>query len=163
MAEFTFAPLTPVAFLYRSVSAFAQRCAVVDGRVRLTYRELADRVSRGVSALAADGIGRGDRVAALCANSHVMIELHNFVPARGAVLVPVNIRLAADEIVYILEHSGARLLVATCEFAETAREVAGRVGLRLLIAGGEAHQDEASLASVSPADGDGNVVGADEH
>jgi fatty-acyl-CoA synthase len=162
MAEFTFAPLTPVAFLHRSASAFAERSAVVDGAVRLTYRELVDRVSRGVSALAADGIGRGDPVAALCANSHVMIELHNIVPARGAVLVPVNIRLSADEIVYILEHSGAKLLVATHEFAETARNVAGRVGLRLLIAGGENDQYEAWLASVDPVESDAGVVQEDQ-
>jgi fatty-acyl-CoA synthase len=158
MAEFTFAPLTPVAFLQRAASAFARRPAVVDGRVTLTYRELAGRVSRGISALAADGIGRGDRVAALCANSHVMIELHNAVPARGAVLVPLNIRLSADEIGYILEHSGARLLIATHEFAATARAVAGRAGIRLLIAGGEADQYEAWLASALPSGDDAGVI-----
>jgi fatty-acyl-CoA synthase len=161
-AEFTFSPLTPVAFLERSASAFADRPAVIDGGVRLTYRELADRVSRGMSALAADGIGQGDRVAALCANSHVMIELHNMVPARGAALVPVNVRLSADEIVYIVEHSGAKLLVATDEFAETARDVAGRVGLRLLIAGGEGDHYEAWLASADPADQDANVIEEDQ-
>jgi fatty-acyl-CoA synthase len=161
-AEFTFAPLTPVAFLQRSASAFAQRPAVVDGEVRLTYRDLADRVRRGVSALAAEGVGRGDRVAALCANSHVMLELHNMVPAGGAALVPVNIRLSADEIVYILEHSGAKLFVATHEFAERARDVAGRVGVQLLIAGGEGDQYEAWLASANPADNDAGVIEEDQ-
>lgn len=162
MAEFTFAPLTPVAFLQRSESAFAQRPAVVDGEVRLTYRELADRVRRGVSALAAEGVGRGDRVAALCANSHVMLELHNIVPSRGAALVPVNIRLSAGEMVYILEHSGARLLIATHEFAEMAREVAGRAGVRLLIAGGEGDQYEAWLASADPGADDAGVIEEDQ-
>jgi fatty-acyl-CoA synthase len=162
VAEFTFAPLTPVAFLQRSAAAFAQRLAVVDGVVRITYGELADRVSRGVSALAAEGVGRGDRVAALCANSHVMIELHNIVPARGAVLVPVNIRLSVDEIVYILEHSGAKLLIASHELAAKARDAAGRAGLRLLIAGGEADQYEAWLASMNGSDADAAAVDEDQ-
>ena len=70
MADFTFAPLTPVALLDRAATAFAERTAVVDGSLRLTYRELAERCARLCSALAADGIGVGDRVAALCANSH---------------------------------------------------------------------------------------------
>jgi fatty-acyl-CoA synthase len=154
MADFTFAPLTPVAFLERSAAAFAERTAVIDGALRLTYGELAERVGRGVSALAADGVGPGDRVAALCANSHVMLELHNAVPARGAVLVPINIRLSADEIVYILEHSGARVLVATHEFAEVARATARRAGVRLLIAGGNEDAYEGWLASAvsNPAD-----------
>jgi fatty-acyl-CoA synthase len=115
-----------------------------------------------VSALAAAGVGRGDRVAALCANSHVMLELHTMVPARGAALVPVNIRLSADEVVYILEHSGARLLVATHEFAETARDVAGRAGLRVLIAGGAGDQYEAWLASAPPADDDAGDIEEDQ-
>ena len=86
---------------------FADRTAVVDGDVRLTYAELADRCARLVSALARAGVGEGDRVAALCANSHVMLELHNAVPMRGAVLVSINIRLSPSEMAYIVEHSGA--------------------------------------------------------
>ena len=58
-AEFTFAPLTPAAFLDRSAAVFAERTAVVDGDVRLTYAELADRCARLTSALARAGVGRG--------------------------------------------------------------------------------------------------------
>jgi fatty-acyl-CoA synthase len=136
MAEFAFSPLTPVAFLERSARSFAQRTAIVDGRSRWSYRELAERVRHGVAALAGIGIAPGDRVAALCGNSHVMIELHNAVPARGAVLVPVNTRLAFDEMAYILEHSSASLLVATAEFEEVGRRLAERVGIAVLVAGG---------------------------
>ena len=52
-------------------------------------------------------MGREDRVAALCANSHVMLELHYAVPALGAALVTVNVRLSAAEMAEILDHSGA--------------------------------------------------------
>ena len=133
MADFTFASLTPASFLDRSAAVFAERVAVVDGDLRLTYAELADRGARLVSALAAAGVEPGDRVAALCTNSHVMLELHHAVPARGAVLVSVNIRLSPDEMRYVLEHSGARLLVATRELAEAARGLAGGLGIALVV------------------------------
>ena len=147
MAEFTFAPLSPALFLERAAAAFPERTAVVDGDRRLTYADFATRCARLVSALADSGVEPGDRVAALCVNSHVLLELHHAVPARGAVLVPVNIRLAPDEIAWILEHSGARLLVATAELAETARDVANRLDLPLVVAGGPDDDYEAWLRS----------------
>lgn len=113
--DFNWAPLTPVSFLDRAASAFASRTAVVDGELRFSYADLADRCARLVSALARAGVDPGDRVAALCANSHVMLELHHAVPSRGAVLVAVNTRLSAPEMRYVVEHSGAKLIVATRE------------------------------------------------
>jgi fatty-acyl-CoA synthase len=145
MAEFTFAPLSPIHFLDRAAQAFPQRLAVVDGDVRLTYAEFASRCDRVVTALARSGVARGDRVAALCANSHVMLELHQAVPARGAVLVSINVRLAVEEMRYILEHSGARLLVATGEFAAQAKELAGHTGVEVVIAGGVVDEYESWL------------------
>ena len=97
MAEFTFAPLTPASFLDRAAAVFADRTAIIDGERRFTYRELSDRCRRLAGALAGTGAGREDRVAALCANSHVMLELHHAVPMTGAVLVTLNTRLSEDE------------------------------------------------------------------
>jgi fatty-acyl-CoA synthase len=145
MAEFTFTPLTPPAFLERSGLVFRDRLAVIDGSRRFTYGEFLDRARRLTGALADLGVGPGDRVAALCVNSHVMLELHNGVPMRGAVLVPLNIRLSAGELTHIVRHSGARILVATPELAGRAREVAGAAGVRLLIAGGPEDEYEALL------------------
>ncbi len=71
MAEFTFPPLTPASFLNRAAAVYAGRTAVVDGERRFTYREMAGRCRRLAGALAAAGVGGGDRVAALCTNSHV--------------------------------------------------------------------------------------------
>src|SRR6185436_20830773 len=132
MAEFTFAPLTPASFLDRSAAVFADRIAIVDGERTFTYREMSDRCRRLTGALAAMGVGHEDRVAALCTNSHVMLELHHAVPMRGAALVSVNIRLSESEMAYILEHSGASLLVATREFAETASTLAKEAGIRMV-------------------------------
>jgi fatty-acyl-CoA synthase len=145
MAEFTYAPLSPAQFLDRAAQAFPERLAVVDGALRLTYTQLAARCDRLVSALAESGVQPGDRVAALCVNSHAMLELHQAVPARGAVLVPVNVRLAVEEMAYILEHSQARLLVATSELAEQAAQLAQRCGVRVVVAGGPSDEYESWL------------------
>jgi fatty-acyl-CoA synthase len=146
MAAFTFDPLTPAAFLRRSAVSFPARVAVVDGSRQWTYREFAGRCDALRGALAALGVGPGDRVAALCANSHVMLEMHHAVPAHGAVLVPINIRLALDEMAYVVEHSGARVLVTTPELAGSARALAGRTGVRLV----EPDDYEGLLAAASP-------------
>ncbi|WP_035856389.1 AMP-binding protein [Cryptosporangium arvum] len=126
-------PLSPTRFLDRSAAVFAGRTAVVDGDVELTYAQLRQRVDALTGVLAAHGVGPGDRVAALCANSHVMIELHHAVPLRSAVLVALNTRLAPDELAYILAHSGASLLVATREFADVARALSGRLGVPVIL------------------------------
>jgi fatty-acyl-CoA synthase len=146
---FSYAPLTPLSFLDRAAHAFASRTAVVDGEVRLSYAELARRCARLVSALAATGIEPGDRVAALCANSHVMLELHHGAPARGAALVSVNTRLAQDEMRFVVEHSGARLVVATHEFAERAHWLGGELNIPVYVAGGTDDQYEAWLPTVA--------------
>src|SRR5689334_5867080 len=135
MAEFTFSPLTPASFADRAAAVFAGRTAIVDGERSFTYRELSDRCRRLAGALAAQGVSRGDRVAALCANSHVMLELHHAVPLMGAVLVTLNTRLSDAEMTALLEHSGSSVLVATREFADRARRLAERAGLPCFVEG----------------------------
>ncbi len=151
MPEFTFAPLTPASFLDRAVAVFADRTAIVDGERTFTYRDMSDRCGRLTGALAAMGIGHEDRVAALCANSHVMLELHYAVPMRGAALVTLNVRLSAPEMAELLGHSGASLLVATNEFADLARRLADERNLPFVIAGGPDDSYEAWIAAADPA------------
>ncbi len=151
MAEFTFAPLTPASFLDRSAAVFADRTAIIDGERRFTYRDMSDRCGRLMAALAAQGVAREDRVAALCANSHVMLELHYAVPALGAALVTVNVRLSAAEMADILDHCGASLLVATHEFADRARDLAKQLNLPCFIAGGPDDSYEGWIADADPA------------
>src|SRR5690242_4043224 len=97
---------------------------------------MAGRCRRLAGALAMSGVRREDRVAALCTNSHVMLELHHAVPMVGAALVTLNTRLSVDEMAALVEHSGAAILVATEEFGERARVLAERAGVPCLIAGG---------------------------
>ena len=62
-----------------------------------------------------------------------MLELHNAVPARGAVLVSINIRLSLDEMCYIVDHSGSSVLIATAEFAQAAASIRDRTGVRTIV------------------------------
>src|SRR5882672_1450143 len=101
------------------------------------------------AALRIASLARG-RIAALCTNSHVMLEMHNGVPMAGCALVPMNIRLSQQEMGYILENSGARVLIATEEFAETARALSSSMGVRLILAGGESSEYEELLRSSEP-------------
>src|SRR5579872_5769819 len=113
-------PLNPTYFLDRAAKSFSKLLAIVDGGRHFTYGEFGERSCRLAGLLRKAGSQSGDRIAALCTNSHVMLEMHNGVPMAGCALVPINIRLASPEIAYILENSGARILIATHEFAELA-------------------------------------------
>jgi fatty-acyl-CoA synthase len=150
-AGLSFEALTPTAFLARSMRVFATRTAVVDGDRAFTYRELGERCLALTGALAHLGVSPGDRVAALCGNSHVLLELHNGVPLLGGVLVPLNVRLAADEIAYILEHCGARVLVVDHEHEALARQAAATASALILVAGGPDDAYEAALSAAQPA------------
>ena len=115
------AQLTPLSFLERSALVYPDKPAVIHGDRVYTYAQFHDRVNRLGSALLAAGVGRGDRVAILAPNIPEMLEAQ-FGPMRiGAVLVPLNIRLSSREIAYILDHSGAQVLIFDSELADTVR------------------------------------------
>jgi fatty-acyl-CoA synthase len=105
-------PLTPLEFARRSRSLYADREAVVDGVLRLTYEQFFGRCDQWSSALQALGVKRGDRVAYIAPNTHAQLESFYAVPQIGAVLVPINYRLSPDEFAYIINHSGATVLCA---------------------------------------------------
>jgi fatty-acyl-CoA synthase len=114
-----FVTLTPVSFLNRAAEFFGDRVAVVHGERRFTYREFQARVKRLAHALSKAGIGRGDTVAIMAANSPALLEAHYAVPMLGAVLNPINIRLDAPLIAFCLEHGEAKLFLADREFHAT--------------------------------------------
>ena len=114
--------LTPVSFLRRSGYVWPERIAVVHGDRRYTYRQLEERANRMASGLRAMGLAHLDRVAIISPNTPAMLEAHYGVPAAGLVLVPINIRLSADEVAYILGHSGAKVLFVDHEFAGLVKD-----------------------------------------
>lgn len=112
-----YVPLSPVSFLRRSVAAFRDKVAVIDGERRLTYGMLHERCVRLASALASRGVGHLDTVAILASNVPEMIEAHFAVPMLGAVLNPLNTRLDAAAIAFSLNHGRAKVLIVDREFA----------------------------------------------
>jgi fatty-acyl-CoA synthase len=103
-------PLTPIRFLRYAKEQFAKKTAVVCGDDRFTYAEFADRSTRLAGALQHAGINAGDRVAFLSTNCHRLLEAYYGVLEAGAILLPLNIRLSSDELAYILNDSGAKIL-----------------------------------------------------
>ena len=121
------APLSPLSFLDRSVLVYPDKPAVVYGEAVYTYAQYNERVHRLAGALRASGVGRGDRVAILAPNIPAMLDAQFGPTWIGAVLVPLNFRLAAREIAYILNHSGAKVLIFDSEFAGTVRALLAEV------------------------------------
>ena len=106
-----YVPLLATDFLRKAVQQYGKKTGVVDGDKRFTYARFGERVNRLSNALIKMGIKKGDRVAVIDTNSHRLLELHFGVPQIGAILLPINIRLTPREITYVLNDSGARLLV----------------------------------------------------
>src|SRR5438045_1629047 len=112
-------PLTPLEFARRARKLYPERAAVVDGDLTWTYAEFLDRCDRWSAVLQKIGIRRGDRVAYLSPNSPAQLESFYAVPQVGAVLVPLNYRLTADDFVYLINHSGSRMVCADRDYLGT--------------------------------------------
>jgi fatty-acyl-CoA synthase len=132
--------LSPLEFARHARRLYADREAVVDGDRRWTYRGFFDRCDRWSSTLQAMGIRQGDRVAYIAPNTHAHLEAYYGVPQIGAVLVPLNYRLTPDDFVYLINHSGARIVCAHSDYLDALDSVRTQlVGVENFIAleGGE--------------------------
>jgi fatty-acyl-CoA synthase len=115
LANYT--PLTPLSLIARTAYTYPQRLSVIHGDQRYTWAETYARSRRLASALVRAGIGKGDTVAVMAANTPEMFELHFGVPMTGAVLNTLNTRLDAETIRFMLKHGEAKVLVTDLEFA----------------------------------------------
>ena len=111
-------PLTPVRFLRYAEQQYPGKTAVVCGDRRFTYAQFGERASRLAGALREAGVKAGDRVAFLSLNCHRLLEAYYGVLEAGAVLLPLNFRLAPRELAYILNDAGVKVLFLEKEFAE---------------------------------------------
>ena len=111
-------PLTPLEFARRTRKLYPEREAVVDGELRLTYEQFFTRCDRWSAALQALGVKQGDRVAYIAPNTHAQLESFYAVPQIGAILVPVNYRLTADDFVYLINHSGSKVVCAHSDYLD---------------------------------------------
>jgi fatty-acyl-CoA synthase len=152
-------PLTPLRCLRYAEQQYPRKTAVVCDDLRFTYAEFAARCALLGGALRAAGIQPGDRVAFLSTNCHRLLEAYYGVLEAGAVLLPLNIRLSPDELAYILNDSGARMLFLEKDFlgmVDSFRKKLSSVeSFHLLNAAPEAawlsqYNYEAMIAAASP-------------
>ena len=128
-----FEPLTPVSFLRRAAQVAPSRTAIIHGQRRYSYAQFLERSSRLANSLAARGIGPGDCVAIMGANTPEMLEAHNGVPMLGAVLNSLNIRLDAKTIAFILDHGEAKALLTDRVFSEVIKEALALTKREMLV------------------------------
>src|SRR5436309_8443536 len=120
-------PLTPLDFACRARKLYSQREAVVDGDWRLNYGQFFERCDRWSSALQCLGVRQRDRVAYIAPNTHAQLESFYAIPQIGAVLVPINYRLTADDFAYILSHSGAKVVCVAPEYLDLVDSIRSRL------------------------------------
>ena len=123
-------PFSVADFIDRAVQVYGERTGVVDEPDQparslgdLTYAQVGDLARRQAAHLDSLGVGFGDRVAVVSQNSARLFTSFFGVPGFGRVLVPVNFRLRPDEVRYIVEHSGARVLYVDPELDEALKDV----------------------------------------
>jgi fatty-acyl-CoA synthase len=116
------APLTPLSFLERTADVFPQRIAWIHGTQKTSYADFRARCRRLAAALAGRGVRPGDTVTVMAPNIPAALEATYGVPAAGAVLNALNIRLEADTIAYILDHSESKVLLTDTEFSAVIKE-----------------------------------------
>lgn len=117
-----YVPLTPLSHLNRAACVFPDHEALVYGERRYTYRDYHSRVSQLASALVGLGTEPGDVVATLLPNIPAQAEAHFGIPATGAVLNTINIRLDSDTVAYIFDHGQAKTVLVDSQFLLLAIE-----------------------------------------
>src|SRR3979490_361284 len=120
--------LTPLEFARRTRALYPDREALVDGTLRLTYAQFFDRCDGWSAALERLGVRQGDRVAYIAPNTHAQLESFYAVPQIGAVLVPINYRLSPDDFIYLINHSGARIVCAHSDYLDGLDRVLSQLG-----------------------------------
>src|SRR5579875_20930 len=128
-----YVPLSPLGFIARAAAIYPDRLAVVHGIRRYTWKESYARCRRLASALRRRGIGKGDTVAVMAANTPEAFEAHFGVAMAGAVLNALNIRLDAATIAFILDHGEAKALITDREFAPVIEKALAALKTRPLV------------------------------
>jgi non-ribosomal peptide synthetase component E (peptide arylation enzyme) len=154
-------PLTITSIMRYGTSVFGDGEVVTwtgDGTRRRTYAEAGRRAARLANALRGLGVQKGDRVSFICYNTHHLLEAYYGVLEAGAILNPINIRLAPPEIAYILNHAASKVLFYHKDFAPLVESIKGSLSAteHFVVVEGEpgglaAHEYEALLAKAAAA------------
>lgn len=144
--------------LRRAAQVKPDGIAVIDGTHRYTWREEQSRIARAAAVLRDAGLSKGGRVALLALNSHRYFEIYYAIPWAGGAIVPLNTRLALPELEYILDDSGAEILIVDDNFVDAARAIRERApAMHMLIHIGDGPAPdgfgdyEALVAAAAPA------------
>ena len=128
-----FQPLTPLGFLERAASVFPRHTAIIHGKLRRDYADFYARARRLASALEKRGIGRGDTVSVMLANTPAMLEAHYGVPMCKAVLNTLNTRLDAAIIAFSLDHAGTKVLITDREYSKIVKDALALAKVKPLV------------------------------
>ncbi len=120
-------PLTPIEFKRRARKLYPQKTAIIDGSSTWTYQEFDERTWRLSNALKGLELTSGDHIAVMLPNTHEMIECFYGIGQMGAVMVPLNIRLAEEEVFYILEHSDSKAIIVDSEYGAMIERLVPRL------------------------------------
>lgn len=128
-----FAPLTPLDWKRRAIKYYPEKTAIIDEDKTFTYKEFGKRSDRLASALQNAGIKEKDHVAVMLPNTHYMLECFYGISQLGAVMVPLNYRLAAKDLAYIIKHSDAKTLIVDAEFGKLIEDVQSQLPIEKYI------------------------------
>ncbi len=167
---YMFAPLTPLDWKRRAIKYYSEKIAVIDEEKKFTYKEFGKRTDQLAYALQNAGILKGDHVAVMLPNTHYMLECFYGICQLGAVMVPLNYRLVAKDLEYIIRHSDAKMIIVDAEFGKLLEDIQHNLPLeKFIIVDVPGH--ESALEGVSyeefisdvPADGAVPLVDIDEN
>ncbi len=126
-------PLTPLVFLQRAASVHPDHAAIVHGKTSTSYAGFYARCRQLASALASRGIGAGDTVSVMLANTPAMLEAHYGVPMIGAVLHSINTRLDAPAVAFMLDHANTKVLIGDTEFGPVLKDALKQAKVKPLL------------------------------
>jgi fatty-acyl-CoA synthase len=128
-----FVPLSPLSFIERTKDVYPHYTSVIYGERTYTWLETYNRCLKIASALERHGIGLGDTVSIIAANTPEIFESHYSVPMTGAVLNTINTRLEADTIAYILDHADSKVVIVDTQFSPTVKEALVKYKKEILV------------------------------
>src|SRR5690242_14279946 len=128
-----FQPMTPLSALDRAAAVYPEHTAIIHGPLRRSYAAFYARARRLASALAKRGVGRGDTVTAMLANTPAMLEAHYGVPMTGAVLNTLNTRLDSAILAFTLDHAETKVLIVDRELCGVIKEALAGAKVKPLV------------------------------
>ena len=143
-----FVPLTPLSFLDRIKDVYPDYEALIYQDRKYTWRQVYDRCTRFASALTKIGIGQGDVVSIMAANTPELFEAHYSVPMTGGVINTINTRLDTRTVAYILEHSDCKVFIVDRQFQKVASEALSQVDREIVVI--DIDDRQAGLGDVPP-------------